>query len=39
MALSWRVTLAEIVLGKCPDREIQRIEFRVNQHTHYLNLV
>ena len=24
---------------QCPDREIQRIEFRVNQHTNYLNLV
>ncbi len=24
---------------KCPDREIQMIEFRVNQHTYYMNLV
>jgi hypothetical protein len=28
-----------IAESQCPDREIQGIEFRVNQHTNYLKLV
>ena len=34
-----KITQAERVAQgeffKCPDREIQKIEFRVNQHTNY----